>query len=112
MTHQSPTEDEFDSFLSRSLHNQSPYIADDGFSAQVVAKVAKPRPHLRWANAIAALLIGLIIGMQLPWLGILTRVSNFALTLNLGDILVAGAMSLVAVAGITLVWLAREFKWL
>lgn len=102
---------DFDAFLSQSLRNQSPYIADEGFSAAVVAKLPKRR-LMPWANAIAAFLIGLIVVSLVPWMTVITTVSAAALNLNLSTLLVVGGGLTCATFASCTLWMAREFNWI
>ena len=102
---------DFDAFLRQSLHNQSPYIADEGFSEAVVAKLPKRRV-MPWANAIAAFLIAVIVVSLVPWMAVITTVSAAAINLNLSTLLVVGGgLTCATFVGCTL-WMARELNWI
>jgi|GEM_PF-5019927 predicted anti-sigma-YlaC factor YlaD len=65
-------EDDFERMLRRQLQNSTPYVPDEGFSAQVLAALPAARAQSRWRErlmiGVPVLIISLLVFSQLPWL--------------------------------------------
>lgn len=104
--------DNFEAFLSRQLRANQPYIADDGFTEQVMAALPSSRQVKPWwqrpITTIPVLLVSLLILSQVPLVASTIQLWHWLLAAEPLTLLKTGAAISVGslLAGIG--WLARE----
>jgi hypothetical protein len=103
--------DDFDTFLSRQLQRQQPYLDDHGFSAGVMAQLATAPKLNPWlAKSIVVLpvvLIALLVLSQFAWRPLVQSAYASLLSINSYDLLQWGICVLLIALVAPLVWLLK-----
>ncbi len=93
----------FDDFLKRTLNNSSDYIADDDFTARVMASLPAGHRLPSWLEklivALPATFIALLVGSQIPWRDVIRPAYAWVLTADLSSVVsLAIGLMLLAMA--------------
>lgn len=107
-------EDGFDNFLSAQLKQSQPYLMDDSFTAQVMAKLPAAKKLSLWQErliiAVPLIIISLLVISQFSVLAVLIKLWTLLVTVDVASLLSIGlAISFAAISG-TSFWFAKQFK--
>ena len=110
--HKIPPED-FDAFLTEQLRNSSPYIADEGFTENVLR--ALPKNSLagragRWLWIAAGIMAGSAAAPLIFTVG--TDITQWINQLNTFQLLHLGLVASGITFGSAVLWLVRELDWI
>lgn len=100
--------DDFDDFLRQQLH--APYIADEGFTACVMACLPAPKAINPWLEriivALPVALISVLVFSQFPWRDLVQQVYAWFLVMDTTNLagLALGLFSLLVLAPVA--WFA------
>ena len=98
--------------LRRQLQHSSAYLADDGFSAGVMAALPVRRQLNPWLARLLVwlptLLISLLVVAQLPWRELLQGSYAWLLSVNIGGLILLGLAFLLLIGSIPLLWALRR----
>jgi hypothetical protein len=90
----------FDTFLTRHLQTQTPYIDDEGFTALLMERLPAPKRINTWLEKLIVWLpvslISLVVLAQFPWRSLVQSAYAWVLTMD-----VASLVSVVLVLSIT-----------
>jgi len=107
-------EDSFDSFLRRQLQQSQPYVMDDNFSAQVMAKLPARKKlsplQERLIIALPVVIITLLILSQFSLLAIAINVWTWLVALNLGSLLKIGLATILLAISTASYWVAKQSR--
>lgn len=109
-----PLDDGFEHFLSAQLQQAQPYLMDDHFTAQLMAKLPAAKKLSVWQERMIILVPFLIISVlvlsQFSVLALVVNVWTLLVSVDVASLLTMGLMvSVVVVSGASL-WFAKQFK--
>lgn len=110
------TPDEFDQLLTRELRHSQDYLADDGFTASVMAQIDNRPPlsrRVQWLIiGVPLVLISGIVFSQLPVQDLSLMIGNSLEALEPVTVIKLGAMVSGGIILASLAWLARQARLL
>ncbi|GGY77178.1 hypothetical protein GCM10011613_22110 [Cellvibrio zantedeschiae] len=118
MIKQEPTllldDDGFDNFLSAQLKQAQPYLSDEDFTAQVMAKLPAAKKLSPWQERLIILvpflIISLLVISQFSVVAVLVKVWTLLVSADVTSLLtISLMMSVTAVSGASL-WFAKQSK--
>jgi len=107
-------DDGFDNFLSAHLQKSQPYLMDDEFTSQVMAKLPAAKKLPVWKERliifVPVLIITLLVVSQFPVLEVLIKMWTLLFVVDVASLLKIGlAISIAAISGASF-WAAKQFK--
>jgi len=106
----------FDNFLRKQLQESQPYLPDDIFTAQVMAKLPTAKKLSHWQERLIILIPFLIISSvvvsQFPVLALLIKAWNLLLVADVSTFLNMGLLMAVSVISGASYWFAKQFKFI
>lgn len=92
----------FDELLAKHLQTSTPYIDDEGFTAELMARIPAPRHINYWLEKLIIVLpvslMALLVLAQFPWRTLAQPIYAWVLTMNMANLLpIALALALAAV---------------
>lgn len=104
--------DKFDDFLTRQLQSSNSYLADDGFSANVMAALPQQKPATqRWIQLLILLpcvLISLFVLNQLPWREALIAICQWSLSLDVVTMIKFGLVGFGCFVAAIIAWAMKQ----
>jgi len=113
--HNTPLDDgSFDNFLSAQLQQSHPYLMDDNFTAQVMAKLPAAKKLSLWQErliiAVPLLIISLLVVSQFSVIAILIKLWTLLMVADVASLFAIGlAVSAVSISGASF-WFAKQSK--
>lgn len=109
-----PLDDDFDNFLSAQLKQAQPYLMDENFTAQVIAKLPPEKKLSLWQErliiAVPLLIISALVVSQFSVLDAGIAVWTWLVSTGVANLLTMGlAISAAALCGASY-WFARQMK--
>lgn len=81
----------FDELLARQLQANTPYLDDNGFTAQLMQRLPAPKPIARWLEVIITWLpvslISLLVLAQFPWRTLVQPAYAWILTMDMASLI-------------------------
>lgn len=104
----------FDNFLSKQLLQAQPYLEDDNFTAQIMAKLPAAKKLSIWQERLIILvplfIISALVISQFSVLAIMIKLWTLLVVVDVASLLNMGlAISFVAISGASY-WFAKQFK--
>ncbi|HRH77185.1 MAG TPA: hypothetical protein PK129_07535, partial [Cellvibrionaceae bacterium] len=98
--------------LHQQLHNNSTYIADDGFSQAINARL--PRRRLIVVGAMGGLIafVGILIAALVAVPLVITPLVYWAAGLTLVSVFKMGLLMAGIILAVSALWMARQFDWI
>jgi|SRR5690554_3045313 len=109
MKHDEP----FDHWLTRALKEEKPYLADEGFTQNVMVELPRPsalQRKIRILLAVPVVAIGLLVLWQLPLQRFINTLWRLLLEFDLGQLFLFGAMISTSFLLGACAWLARQMR--
>ena len=108
------TEDSFDNFLRAQLQQSQPYVMDDNFSAQVMAKLPAQKKlsplQERLIIVVPVVIITLLILSQFSLLAVAVKVWVWLVALNLASLLKIGLATILLAITAASYWIAKQSR--
>jgi hypothetical protein len=109
----SPEYDEFEIFLSAQLQQAQPYMMDDSFTAQLMAKLPAAKKLSPWQErliiAVPLVIISLLVLSQFSVLALLIKLWTLFVVVDVTSLLQMGLVLAVAVVTGASLWFAKQF---
>ncbi|MFO1370435.1 MAG: hypothetical protein U1F46_15695 [Marinagarivorans sp.] len=98
--------------LQQQLRNNSTYIADDGFSQAIIARL--PRRRLIVVGAMGGLIafVGILIAALVAVPLVITPLVYWAAGLTLVSVFKMGLLMAGIILVVSALWMARQFDWI
>ncbi len=107
-------DEQFENFLSAQLKQSQPYLMDDNFSAQVMAKLPAKKKLSVWQErliiALPLVVISLLVLSQFSLLAVGVKLYTFLVAVDVASLLNMGlVVSALALSGASY-WFAKQAK--
>lgn len=107
-------DDGFDNFLSAQLQQSQPYVMDDHFTAQVMAKLPAAKKLSIWQERLIVLvpvfIISLLVLSQFPILAVLIKCWVLVASADVASLLTVGLVVSLAVTSGASYWFIKQLK--